>query len=133
MDPADLSITEAGALLRSGKLSARELLDGVRTRVSMTEAHLHAYLTLDFEGAAVAAEAADDAFARGEDAGPLQGIPLALKDNMVTRGVETTAGSAILSGYRPPYDGGAVSRLRDAGAVIIGKTNLDEFAMGSST
>ncbi len=133
MDPADLTIAEAGARLRSGELSSRDLLEAVRKRVSMTEAHLHAYLTLDLDGASAAAEAADDAFARGEDAGPLQGIPLALKDNMVTRGVETTAGSAILSGYLPPYDGTAVGRLREAGAVIVGKTNLDEFAMGSST
>ena len=99
----------------------------------MTEANLHAYLTLDRDGAARAAVAADGAFKKGSDAGPLQGIPVALKDNMVTRGLETTCSSKILSGYLPPYDGTAVSRLREGGAVIMGKTNLDEFAMGSST
>jgi len=99
----------------------------------MTEADLHAYLTIDAEGAEASAAAADAALAKGDDLGPLHGIPIALKDNMVTRGVETTASSQILAGWLPPYDATVVTRLRDAGAVIIGKTNLDEFAMGSST
>ena len=133
MDSADLSIAGAGARLRSGELTAVDLLTAVRRRASMTEAILHAYLTIDHEGALVAAEAADAALARGEDRGPLHGIPIALKDNMVTRGIETTCSSRILAGYRPPYDATVVERLKDAGAVIFGKTNLDEFAMGSST
>jgi len=133
VDPADLSIAEAGARLRSGDLSAVDLLAAVRRRASMTEAILHAYLTIDHDGARGAAEAADGAFARGEDRGPLQGIPIALKDNMVTRGIETTCSSRILAGYKPPYDATVVERLKAGGAVIFGKTNLDEFAMGSST
>jgi aspartyl-tRNA(Asn)/glutamyl-tRNA(Gln) amidotransferase subunit A len=132
-DPADFTITTAAAALRAGDLTAVDLLGAVRRRAAMTEADLHTYLTIDAEGAQASASAADEAFARGEDAGPLQGIPIALKDNMVTRGVETTAASQILAGWHPPYDGTAVSRLRAAGAVIVGKTNLDEFAMGSST
>jgi aspartyl-tRNA(Asn)/glutamyl-tRNA(Gln) amidotransferase subunit A len=132
-DPADLTIGAAGAALRSGELTASDLLAAVRRRASMTEAQLHSYLTIDGEGAEAAAAAADEAFERGDDAGPLQGIPIALKDNFVTRGLETTAGSQILSGWHPPYDGTAVARLRAVGAVIVGKTNLDEFAMGSST
>ncbi|HEX5630629.1 MAG TPA: Asp-tRNA(Asn)/Glu-tRNA(Gln) amidotransferase subunit GatA [Acidimicrobiia bacterium] len=133
MDPSDLTIAEAGARLRSGDLTALALLEAVRRRASMTEAILHAYLTIDHEGARTAAAEADAMFARGEDRGALQGIPIALKDNMVTRGIETTCSSRILAGYRPPYDATVVERLKAAGAVIFGKTNLDEFAMGSST
>ncbi|HWB88533.1 MAG TPA: Asp-tRNA(Asn)/Glu-tRNA(Gln) amidotransferase subunit GatA [Acidimicrobiia bacterium] len=133
MTLSDLTLTEAGALLRSGQTSAVELLDAVLDRAHRTEAQLHAYLTIDREGAAAAAAAADADLSAGRDRGPLHGIPIALKDNMCTRGVETTAASQILAGYRPPYDATVVSRLREGGAVIVGKTNLDEFAMGSST
>jgi aspartyl-tRNA(Asn)/glutamyl-tRNA(Gln) amidotransferase subunit A len=132
-DPADLTIVQAGAALRAGDLTSVDLLAAVRRRASMSEAQLHAYLTIDREGAEAAAAEADAALERGEDRGPLQGIPIALKDNMVTRGVETTASSQILAGWHPPYDGTAVARLKAAGAVLVGKTNLDEFAMGSST
>ncbi len=132
-DLADLTILDAGDGLRAGDFSSADLLEAVTRRASVTEAHLHAYLTLDHEGAAQAAEAADASFAKGEDRGLLQGIPIALKDNMCTRGIETTASSRILDGWKPPYDATVVTRLREAGAVITGKTNLDEFAMGSST
>ncbi|MFQ5948181.1 MAG: Asp-tRNA(Asn)/Glu-tRNA(Gln) amidotransferase subunit GatA [Acidimicrobiia bacterium] len=120
-------------MLRSGELTATELLEAAQTRAAMTEAHLHAYLTLDQEGAARAASAADEAFAAGRDLGPLQGIPVAIKDNMVARGLETTCASRILAGYQPPYDATVIERLRAQQAVMVGKTNLDEFAMGSST
>ncbi|WKZ82497.1 MAG: Asp-tRNA(Asn)/Glu-tRNA(Gln) amidotransferase subunit GatA [Acidimicrobiia bacterium] len=133
MDPADLTIAEAGTRLRAGDLTSADLLHAVRRRASMTEAVLHAYLNIDHDGAAAAAAAADEALRRGDDRGPLHGIPVALKDNMVTRGLETTCSSRILAGYRPPYDATVVERLRAAGAVVFGKTNLDEFAMGSST
>ncbi|MGB8361701.1 MAG: Asp-tRNA(Asn)/Glu-tRNA(Gln) amidotransferase subunit GatA [Acidimicrobiia bacterium] len=133
MTLTDITIVEAGGRLRSGETTAVQLLEAVLDRAHRTEAQLHAYLTLDREGAQAAAEAADAALAAGSDRGPLHGIPVALKDNMCTRGVETTAASQILAGYVPPYDATVVSRLREAGAVIVGKTNLDEFAMGSST
>ena len=132
-DLADRTLAEAGRALRDGSTTAQALLDATMERVTFTEAHLHAYLTLDRDGALAAAAAADAAFARGEDHGPLQGIPVALKDNLCTRGVETSCGSQILSGYVPPYDATVVTRLRQAGAVVVGKTNMDEFAMGSST
>lgn len=132
-DLADLTIRGAGDGLRRGDFTARDLLDAVTKRASMTEAHLHAYLTIDHDGAQAAADAADAALAEGKDLGALHGIPVALKDNMCTKGVETTASSQILAGWIPPYDATVVTRLREAGAVITGKTNLDEFAMGSST
>ncbi|MEX1037346.1 MAG: Asp-tRNA(Asn)/Glu-tRNA(Gln) amidotransferase subunit GatA [Acidimicrobiia bacterium] len=127
------NIATAGEKLRDGSLTAVQLLDGVLKRAADTEAQIHAYLTIDRSGAIAAAETADRELAAGVDRGPLHGIPVALKDNMVTRGLETTASSEILSGYLPPYDATVVSRLREGGAVIVGKTNLDEFAMGSST
>ena len=132
-DLADFSIDAAGAGLRRGDFTATDLVNATIDRAAITESHLHAYLTLDQDKARSAAAAADEAFAAGDDHGPLQGIPIALKDNMTTRGMETTAGSKILSGYVPPYDATVVERLRSQHAVIIGKTNLDEYAMGSST
>jgi aspartyl-tRNA(Asn)/glutamyl-tRNA(Gln) amidotransferase subunit A len=132
-DLADLTITEAGDGLRSSEFTSVDLFEASTKRASMTEAQLHAYLTLDHEGALEQAEQADASFTRSEDKGPLQGIPVALKDNMCTLGIETTASSRILAGWVPPYDATAVARLKKSGAVITGKTNLDEFAMGSST
>ena len=133
MTPDAPTIVEAGRRLRSGETTSVELIEAVIERAHRTEAQLHAYLNLDQKGAREAAQAADSDLAAGRDRGPLHGIPVALKDNMCTRGLETTAGSQILAGYAPPYDATVVKRLRDAGAVIVGKTNLDEFAMGSST
>ncbi len=132
-DLADLTIAAAGAGLRRGDFTALELTNDVLTRAAITESHLHAYLTLDQDRARAAANKADAAFKAGEDHGPLQGIPLAVKDNMTIRGMETTAGSKILSGYVPPYSATVVDKLEEGRAVITGKTNLDEYAMGSST
>ena len=127
------TIADAAAALRAGDVTSVELLDAVLGRASMTEAELHAYLTITRDKAMAQAEAADAAFASGTDAGPLQGIPIAVKDNMMLTGVETTCSSKMLSGYIAPYDATVIRLLKRAGAVIVGKTNLDEFAMGSST
>jgi aspartyl-tRNA(Asn)/glutamyl-tRNA(Gln) amidotransferase subunit A len=130
---ADLTIAAAAAGMRAGDLTATDLLESILERASMTEAELHAYLTIDADRARTAAGQSDERFASDRPLGPLDGIPIALKDNMCTRGVETTCSSQILAGYHPPYDATVVRLLKDAGAVIVGKTNLDEFAMGSST
>jgi aspartyl-tRNA(Asn)/glutamyl-tRNA(Gln) amidotransferase subunit A len=126
-------VAEAGRSLRDGETTAVRLLEGVLERAASYEAQVHAYLTIDRGPAMESAARADAELADGIDRGPMHGIPMALKDNMCTRGVETTASSQILAGYRPPYDATVVSRLRQGGAVLVGKTNLDEFAMGSST
>ena len=119
-DLADLTISEAGLGLRAGDFTSVDLLEAVMKRASMTEAQLHAYLTLDHEGAASQARSADELFGGDEDRGPLQGIPVALKDNMCTLGVETTASSKILAGWIPPYDATVVERQKAVGDVIIG-------------
>jgi aspartyl-tRNA(Asn)/glutamyl-tRNA(Gln) amidotransferase subunit A len=114
-------------------VSAVELLDEHLSAIRREEPRIHAFLRVTEAEARVQAEEADRRLAAGDGAGPLTGIPLAVKDVLSVRGVETTAGSRILRGYRPPFDATAIGRLREAGAVFVGMTNCDEFAMGSST
>jgi aspartyl-tRNA(Asn)/glutamyl-tRNA(Gln) amidotransferase subunit A len=142
---ADRTIGEVGSALRAREVSSRELTDACLVRIERDAERLNTFLALDPDAARAAADVADAALGRGEGADrPLLGIPYALKDIFVTRaldddgrplagGLPTTAGSFILEGYRSPYASSAEERLGAAGAVLLGKTNCDEFAMGSST
>jgi aspartyl-tRNA(Asn)/glutamyl-tRNA(Gln) amidotransferase subunit A len=114
------------------RISARELADEFYARIKRRNPELNAYLTLSNERAYAQADRVDAMVARGEDLPPLAGVPIAVKDAISTKGVRTTCGSAILEPYIPAYDATAVERLERAGAVVLGKTNCDEFAMGSS-
>jgi aspartyl-tRNA(Asn)/glutamyl-tRNA(Gln) amidotransferase subunit A len=133
MDLARMTAADLAAAVASGEASAVEVAQAHLDRIGAVDERLHAYLHVDTDGALAAARAVDEARSAGEPLGPLAGVPLALKDVIVTRGVPTTAGSKILEGWVPPYDATVTARLRQAGVVVLGKTNMDEFAMGSST
>ena len=128
----DLGISAALTLLRQRELSAVELTRAYLARIDLLDPQLRAWLTITADAALAAAARADAAYRDGS-AGPLAGIPLGLKDVFSTKGVETTCGSNILRGYRPVFSATVVERLEAAGAVFLGKLNMDEFAMGSST
>jgi aspartyl-tRNA(Asn)/glutamyl-tRNA(Gln) amidotransferase subunit A len=122
-----------GAKIASREVSAVEVAQAHLDRISEVDGRVHAFLHVDAEGALEAARAVDAKLAKGEKLGPLAGVPIAVKDVIATKGVPTTAGSKILEGWKPPYDATIMSRMREAGLVMVGKTNMDEFAMGSST
>jgi aspartyl-tRNA(Asn)/glutamyl-tRNA(Gln) amidotransferase subunit A len=128
----DLTLTEAQKRLCAGEITAVELTQAHLDRIRAIDPQVNAFLTMTEEQALTAAEQADQRRRNGENA-PLLGIPLAIKDVLMTKGVQTTCGSRILEGFIPPYTATAVQRLFDAGAIMLGKTNTDEFAMGSST
>ena len=127
------SAAQMSDALAKKEISAVELANQHYAQIAAVDKDVHAFLHLDKEGALAQAESIDKKRAAGEKLSPLAGVPLALKDVLVQKGVPTTCGSKMLEGWRPPYDATVVTKLKDAGIVILGKTNMDEFAMGSST
>ena len=123
---------ELSARLQQGEITARQLVEAALDRIGSIDGQINAFISVDPEGALARADDIDQRRAAGADLGPLAGIPLALKDVLCVRGGRTTCGSKILEHFIAPYDATAVERLRAADAVFIGKTNMDEFAMGSS-
>jgi aspartyl-tRNA(Asn)/glutamyl-tRNA(Gln) amidotransferase subunit A len=128
----DLDVASLADAVRARRLSATEVARAYLDRIAAVDGALGCYYRTDDHGALAAAAAVDARVAAGEDPGPLAGVPIGIKDLLVTEGVETTAGSKILAGWVPPYDGTPTTKLRQAGAVLLGKISLDEFAMGSS-
>jgi len=128
----DLNIQEAREALRTGQISSVELTEAYLDRIARFDRSVQAFLAVTADRARSDARRADERIRAGED-GPLLGVPLALKDIFCTNGIETTCASRILKGFVPPFDATVVARLGAAGAVLLGKTNMDEFAMGSST
>ena len=132
MEIVELSLWELSERLRKGEISSCELTRAYLDRIERVDREIGAYITVCAEQALCQAEQADRRLKEGTDVTPLTGIPVALKDIFSTKGIKTTCGSKILDGYIPPFDATVVERLKQAGAVILGKLNMDEFAMGSS-
>ncbi len=129
----DLTLHEAAEALKRREVSAIELTQAHLERIAAVDPLLNSYLTLDEPGALAQAAASDKRLAAGNEIRPLEGCPIALKDNFVTRGLRTTCASRILDSFIPPYDSGPTERLKEAGTVLLGKLNMDEFAMGGSS
>lgn len=132
-DIIKLTAAQTAEKIASGELTAVEVTEAHLARIDATDEKVHAFLHVDREGALAQARAVDAKRERGEKLGPLAGVPLALKDIFTAVGVPTTVGSKILEGWIPPYDATLTRKLKEADVVILGKTNMDEFAMGSST
>lgn len=131
--PSPTTATAISQAVRDGTTTATDVLRHHLTAIAEREPDIHAFNLVTDDHATAVAAAIDEEINKGRDPGPLAGVPVAYKDNICTRGVPTTCSSRILDGWRPPYDATVVKRLAAAGAMMVGKTNLDEFAMGSST
>jgi aspartyl-tRNA(Asn)/glutamyl-tRNA(Gln) amidotransferase subunit A len=127
------SASEMASALSAGEITSVELTQAHLDQIARVDRDVHAFLHVDTDGAIAQARAVDEKRKSGEKVSPLAGVPLALKDVLVQKGIPTTCGSKMLEGWRPPYDSTVVTRLKEKGIVILGKTNMDEFAMGSST
>jgi len=132
-DLTDMDGTALRNAFVGGELSAESIAKNTLELIAKRDRHIHAFLTVDSKRVVARAQALDAARKRGDSLGPLAGVPVAIKDNLVTRELPTTAGSKLLEHFQGVYDAHVIERLRSAGALLVGKTNLDEFAMGSST
>lgn len=133
MNVEKLTVKEILNGLDKKEFTSVELVNAYFDRIEKYENEIGAFVTLTKEEALKDAKASDDRRANGEKLGALEGVPIAIKDNMCTKGVKTTCSSRMLEDFIPPYDATVIEKLKAAGAVIIGKTNMDEFAMGGST
>ncbi len=133
MDLLSLSAVELGKAIREGSTTAVEATEAVLARIEAVEDRFHCYVTVDRAGALDKARTVQRKIEEGQLNGPLAGVPMAVKDNLCTAGMRTTCGSRMLDAFVPGYTAEAVEHLERAGAVLIGKTNMDEFAMGSTT
>lgn len=133
MDLIRLTAHELRDMLKAKTISCREITQAILDRISSVEERVRAYVTVTGDEALGSAHMVDEKIAKGEDIGPLGGIPIAIKDNMCTEGILTTCSSKILHNFVPPYDATVVERIKNGNGIMVGKTNLDEFAMGSST
>src|SRR2546423_3571197 len=132
MDLNLLTVASTRAAVEQRSVTASALVEDFYKKIAVEDGEIHAYITLSKERAQPKAAEIDALADKGAPLPPLAGVPLAIKEVMVTRGIRSTAGSKILGDYTPPYDCTAVARLEEAGAIVLGKTNCDEFAMGSS-
>ena len=133
MEIKSLTAVELGKKIRAGEVSVREATEAALAQIDKVESQVHSYVTIDREGALKRADEVQKLIDAGTLTGPLAGVPVAIKDNMCTEGMLTTCSSKILGNFNPTYTAEAVKNLEEAGAVILGKTNMDEFAMGSTT
>ena len=129
----DLTLNEVAGKIKNKEVTIKEVLDDIYSRIEDVEPKVDAYITLTKDLAYKRAEELQERLNNGEDIGVLGGVPIAIKDNICTNGVKTTCASRMLENFTPIYDATVVKKLEEAGAIIVGKTNMDEFAMGSST